>query len=136
MNIIIDANIIIAALIKQGKTAEILVNPILKLNAPEIILKEIDNHFEEIIIKSNKTNEDFLKTLFYIKEIIKIIPNSEIYEFIGQAKEISPDQDDIMYFALALKLKCPIWSNDKRLKEQDKVKVYSTEDLIKEFNLG
>ena len=36
-----------------------------------------------------------------------------------------------MYFALALKLNCGIWSNDKKLKNQDKVKVYSTEDLLK-----
>ncbi|MEK6928390.1 MAG: hypothetical protein AABW65_00335 [Nanoarchaeota archaeon] len=33
-------------------------------------------------------------------------------------------------FALALKLDCAIWSNDKKLNEQDKVKIYSTEDLI------
>lgn len=38
---------------------------------------------------------------------------------------------DSEYFALALKLNCAIWSNDKRLKQQDKIKVYSTEDLVK-----
>jgi len=34
-----------------------------------------------------------------------------------------------MYFALALKMKCPIWSNDKRLKEQKTIKIISTDEL-------
>jgi len=135
MNIIIDANILFATLIKNGKTADILVNPFLVLNAPEIIFEEFSKYHEEIINKSHRNKEDFFSTLSYIKELITIIPNSPFYEFIDQAKEVSPDSDDIMYFALALKLNCPIWSNDKKLKEQDRVKVYSTEDLIREFNL-
>ena len=44
---------------------------------------------------------------------------------------ISPDEKDTAYFALALKLKCAIWSNDKKLKEQDKVTVYNTGELMK-----
>ncbi len=47
-----------------------------------------------------------------------------------QAKSICPDPDDIQYFALALKLGCPIWSNDKALKEQNTVEVISTGELI------
>jgi len=43
----------------------------------------------------------------------------------------TPDPDDMAYFALALKLNCAIWSNDKKLKEQDKVKVYNTHELSK-----
>lgn len=135
MNIIIDANILFAALIKDSKTADILVNPFLELNAPEIIFEEFSKYYKEIITKTHRNKEDFISTLSYIKELIAIISNPIFYEFIDQAKEISPDPDDIIYFALALKLKCPIWSNDKKLKEQDKVKVYSTDDLIREFNL-
>ena len=46
-------------------------------------------------------------------------------------KKISPDINDTEYFALALKLKCSIWSNDKKLKKQNKVKVYSTEEIVR-----
>ena len=38
--------------------------------------------------------------------------------------------DDIDFLALALKLKCLLWSNDKLLKEQSKVKVINTEEMI------
>ena len=35
-----------------------------------------------------------------------------------------------LYFALALKLDCPIWSNEKAFKKQSVVKAFSTSDLI------
>ncbi len=41
-----------------------------------------------------------------------------------------PDENDIIYFALALKLKCCIWSNDKALKRQDRIMVLSTKELL------
>ena len=55
------------------------------------------------------------------------------FDFIDGAERISPDPKDTSYFALALKLNCPIWSNDKKLKEQNKIKIYSTEEIVKFF---
>ena len=69
-----------------------------------------------------------------LKSIIKIVPEKEYFQFMKEAEKISPDFKDIHYFALALKLKCPIWSNDKRLKEQNQVKIVSTTELLKEVN--
>jgi predicted nucleic acid-binding protein len=54
----------------------------------------------------------------------------ELSEFVQEAENITPDPDDMVYFALALRMKCPIWSNDKKLKEQEKVKVYNTHELV------
>ena len=48
-----------------------------------------------------------------------------------KAEDICPDPKDIVYFALALYLKCGIWSNEKRLKKQNVVKVYATHDIMK-----
>lgn len=62
-----------------------------------------------------------------------LIPKEEIEPFIEEAEKISPDERDVLYFALALKLKCGIWSNDKKLKKQSKIKIYSTEELLKEI---
>ncbi|MEI6732208.1 MAG: PIN domain-containing protein, partial [archaeon] len=44
------------------------------------------------------------------------------------------DIKDAMYLALALKLNCPIWSNDKLLKNQTQIKVYSTSELMTKFS--
>ena len=62
------------------------------------------------------------------------MPEEEFKDKLIIAKEISPDSNDVLYFSLALKLNCAIWSNDKKLKQQNKIKIYSTEDLIEEFN--
>ena len=49
----------------------------------------------------------------------------------ADAEKISPDPKDAAYIALALKFSCGVWSNDKKLKEQNKVKVYSTGEIMK-----
>ena len=56
-------------------------------------------------------------------------------DFSKEAYEIMKDIDekDTPYIALALKLNCPIWSNDTDLKKQNKVKVYNTKELLEEF---
>jgi len=45
------------------------------------------------------------------------VPVSEYKDFRQEAESISPDPNDMQYFALALKLCCPIWSNDKNAEE-------------------
>jgi len=66
-----------------------------------------------------------------LKEQITIIPKEEITPFIEEADKISPDPKDSIYLALAIALKSDIWSNDKKLKEdQSKITVYTTEELI------
>ncbi|MCK4435272.1 hypothetical protein KAU87_00515, partial [Candidatus Bathyarchaeota archaeon] len=57
------------------------------------------------------------------------IPLEEYSSFMKEALAI-PDPDDIDFPALALKLDCPLWSNDKELKQQTVVKVFSTSELI------
>ena len=64
---------------------------------------------------------------------IKLIPYEEFEQFMDEAEKISPDPKDTEYLALAIKLNCYFWSNDKKLKTQNKVKVYSTEDLMNRF---
>jgi len=54
---------------------------------------------------------------------------------LKEAKSISPDPDDSDFFALALKLNCPIWSEEKKLKKQLEVKVVNTSELIEELGL-
>ena len=134
MKIVIDANILVASLIKEGKTKEILVNPLLDLYAPDFILEEINKYENEIRIKTHRNTESVGKILNYLLSIIRLVKQNEFSYLLDEVRNFIPDQKDDVYFALALKLNCPIWSNDKRLKNQNKIKVYSTEDLIRDFN--
>ena len=57
---------------------------------------------------------------------------NEFREFEEKAKKISPDPDDVLYFALALRLRCAVWSNDKKLKEQKIVNILTSEEIFKQ----
>ncbi len=134
MELVVDANVIISVLISPtGKTCELFFSENLRLYAPEFILEEIKKHEGEILQKSGLSENDLEVILTLVSSNIKFIPFSEFKGFISKAKNISHDSNDIEYFALALKLQCSIWSNDKGIKKQDFVKVLSTSELLKIF---
>lgn len=134
MQLIIDANPVISMLIHPGKPIDLLLVQELELVAPALLFEEIDRNKPEIIRKSALREEEVEKFISILKKRIKIIPEEDFLEFREKATQICPDEKDIAYFALALYLKCPLWSNEKKLKEQECVEVYSTHELIKLFN--
>ena|SRR3989338_5786961 len=121
-------------LIHPGKPIDLLLVQELELVAPALLFEEIDRNKPEIIRKSALREEEVEKFISILKKRIKIIPEEDFLEFREKATQICPDEKDIAYFALALYLKCPLWSNEKKLKEQECVEVYSTHELIKLFN--
>lgn len=129
ITLVIDANILFSALIKDSITAELLFDERLRLYAPEFLIDEFMKYEELILEKTRRTREDFVKIMKIIPDIIRVIPKNNYLRLISKAIKISPDENDAHYFALALKLNCGIWSNDKKLKEQAEVKVHSTVEL-------
>lgn len=132
MKLVIDANVLFSALIRDNVTRKLLLHDELILYAPKFILEEF---FEKLSELSEKTEVDEITLTNKSQELIslsnmQIISNENFQEHIEKAKQISPDKDDVMYFALALKLNCSIWSNDKELKKQNIIKIYSTDELI------
>ena len=61
MNIVIDANILFAALIKDGFSYNIIFSEKFHLFRPEYIFTELDEHKEELMQKTERTAEEFLK---------------------------------------------------------------------------
>jgi len=132
MELIIDANVLMSALVAtKGFTYDLIFNDKIRLFAPEYLLEEFEEHKHEIIEKSGLSEEELQLFLSLISTRIDFIPNKEFRRFIKLAEEITPDPDDTEYFALALKQNCSIWSNDKKFKKQDKIKIYRTEELAK-----
>ncbi|MBS3158184.1 hypothetical protein J4206_02765 [Candidatus Woesearchaeota archaeon] len=129
MDLVIDANILFAALIKISTTSEFLFKH--TLYAPEFIFEEFEKYKDEIKRKTSRTEDDFNELFDLFERNVILIPKEEIAPFLKRAENISPDEKDIPYIALALKLNCAIWSNDKLLKKQDEVKIYSTEEIVR-----
>jgi len=131
MDLVVDANIVFAALIKDSFSYYLLFSGRFHLFTPEYIFTELETHKEKILAKTKRTTEEFYRLLEILKRRIIVVPLEELTEYVEKAEKISPDPGDMAYFALALKFNCPIWSNDKKLKQQNKVQVYHTHELVK-----
>lgn len=135
MLLVVDANVVFSVLIKGGKTLEIFLlnrgQKRFEFASPEYLLLEVENHSHEIVKRSGLSIEEFGKVLAFLEKEIEIVPFEEFIGVYKEAEQISPDPDDVQYFALALKLKGAVWSNDKALKKQNVVKVLSTNDVLK-----
>lgn len=135
MELVIDVNILMSALIAlEGKSSKLIFLKENKLYAPEFLREEIKKHNEEIKRKSKLSSENFEMALMQLSEKLEFIPFEEYSFFLETAAKISPDPDDVAYFAVCLLKKCPLWSNDKLLKSQSEVKVLSTSELVQLFS--
>ena len=129
MDLIVDANVIFVALIRDSITAKLLFVDDLHLYTPEFLLDEVQKYHKYLSTKTHRSKDEFESIYNVIKKRIAFIPMNYILSFIEKADKISPDPDDSIYFAAALKMNISIWSNDKQLSEQDEVKIYATHHL-------
>ena len=135
MELIVDANVLIAAFLKSAITRELLFDDEVELFAPEYFALEIvqTTQKDKILKKClSLTKKEINDLLDFLLAPIKIIPEEEYNSFIEKVKQEIP-ADDAPYLALSLALKIPIWSNDSELKEisSSKIKVLTTAELIK-----
>ena len=130
MDLVIDSNILFAALLKDSGTSDILFKH--TLYAPEFIFEEFRKYKDYLKGKTKRNEENFNELFDLFERNVILIPKEEIGPFMEKAEKISPDAKDVVYLALALKLRCGLLSNDGVLKEkQDAVRVYTTEELIR-----
>jgi len=64
---------------------------------------------------------------------IQVIPKEDVLTLWSEAEKImmSINRGDIPFIAASLSTACDgIWSDDKHLRRQNKVKVWTTEDII------
>ncbi len=132
MNLIIDNNVLFS-LMKPDSTNSRLFFPMkVGFLAPEFIKQEFKKYKKECLKKSGISELEFSKRKKEVFDKIKFIQFSQYKSMMKRAKEMMKDIDidDSPYIALALKLNSPVWSNDFLLKNQNKVKVLSTEEIV------
>ncbi|MFZ2070761.1 MAG: PIN domain-containing protein [Halobacteriota archaeon] len=131
MKLVVDTNVLFSFFKKESKTRKLILNfEILEPVTPSFCIDELNEHKELICERSKLSDSEFEEVLDDLLIFVKVFSLSEYKDFLSDAKIISPDPDDIDLFALALKLECPIWAQEKAFKKQQVVKVFSTSDLI------
>ncbi|PIO08093.1 DNA-binding protein [Candidatus Pacearchaeota archaeon CG10_big_fil_rev_8_21_14_0_10_34_12] len=132
MNIVIDTNVFISALIKDSSSRELIVNSENNLFFPEFEYDEIEKHKEEILRKSGLSEEDFRNLLSNLLKYVKIVKTEDIIDYKKQAFGIigKIDENDVIFIATALAHNAAIWSEDKHFQKQNTIKILRTRDII------
>lgn len=133
MKIAVDTNILFSFFWQKSLTKRLLITSNFELISPEIALKELEKHSNEICDRLKINKKIFNKQFKELKKVINFVNKKEYSNFIKEAEEFSPDKADADFFALCLKNECFLWSNDALLKRQEKIKVLSTKEIIEIF---
>jgi len=135
MKLVIDANVVISALIADSKTRELIVTLEPDLFTPAFVHEEIGNYEDLIVEKSGMEPVRVVQFIDLLFQYIDVVPASEFYPAIEKADEAigETDPDDVLYLACAIACDAAIWSADSDFDEQNIVETYSTSDVIDSF---
>ena len=130
MKFVVDTNILFSFFWQSSITKKFLSTSNFELISPWTALEELKKYSKEIISKTEINEKEFKLELINLQKIVNFIDKSQYSPFLKEAEKISPDKADIDFIALCLKFNCFLWSNDSILKNQNRIKVLSTEELI------
>ena len=128
-----DANVLIAAFLKDSTTRRIITLAELQLLVPEFIFEEFERHRRELARRAGLAPSDAERLLKTIRNHFVVIPADLIAERIAEAIRILKgiDERDAPYLAAALAVPCDaIWSDDPHLKLQRLVPCLTTRELV------
>jgi len=132
MKLVLDTNILISALIKDSLTRSILVSPYFEFYMPEHGITELEKYKDLLKKKSGLNTKKLDRVLEHLIENIRVVPAEEFVKHLGDARKLLKeiDPDDAPFLALAMAIENEgLWSRDKKLKEQNKVRIWSTLEL-------
>ncbi|WP_380678820.1 PIN domain-containing protein [Salinigranum sp. GCM10025319] len=136
MKLVVDANVVISALIADSKTRELIVTLEPDLLTPAFVYDEIENYEDLIVEKSGVEPDRVTQFIDLLFQYIEVVPAEDFYSAIERADEAigGTDPDDVLYLACAIASEAAIWSDDSDFDEQTLVERYSTSDVIDSFD--
>ena len=127
MKLVADANILFSLAKRSSAASEIASKYRIQLYSPDYVLSELGAHKAEIEDKTGVKYPEIMETL---KEKVLYVESQAYDEFLDEALSLIGDPEDAPYLALAMKLRAPIWSNDRHLKDQKRIPVLTTKELV------
>lgn len=132
MELVVDANIFIAGFLRSAVTRELLLDDRLSLWTPEYGIGEVERVLTRPGFRrrsGNLTIQEIRTILAHLAANVQVAPVSDYHHWMRHAKLIAPHHEDAPYLALALHFNIPLWSNDLGMKRQQRVRVYTTQEL-------
>ena len=130
MKIVVDTNILFSFFKRGSVLRELILSSDIILYSPEFALRELEKYKRDIIDKLKLSDEGYAGLRVELSSHVRFIAQESYSECFEEAGIISPDPKDVDFLALAMRLKLPLWSNDSKLKAQDRIPVLSIKDLL------
>ena len=133
MELVIDANIVLAGLLRNSVTKALIIDPQLTLHAPDQLLTETERRLttsSRFRRRLNLSNEELGTILSFLFAPITVHAKKHYSRALKQAITIAPHDEDAPCLTLALALDIPLWSNDRGLATQETVDIFTTADVI------
>ncbi len=137
MIFVLDVNPLLAALIKDSTSRNIIVKSGLDFCFPEPALQKIRKYKGYTMQKSGFSELEYLVMLHTLLRFIRIIQAEEIKPQWAEAKQVMAhiDPEDVLFIATALSQdEAVIWSDDAHFDKQDKIINLKTADMVKLFS--
>lgn len=128
--LIVDANILFGALIRDGTHRRLILHGALDLHAPDIVWEEMERNRTLLVAKSATTPASFDLLIGLLRSRVASIPDAALQPFKMEAqRRCGTNTLDAPYVAAALAKGCPLWTHDKGLAKSG-VAVVTTADLL------
>ncbi len=135
MRLVVDANVFIAAFLKNALTRELLLDERADLVTPEYGLIETRSILlQPKVLKRLRLSPVNFKWLWSILTArVEVIPQSDYQSAMEEARQLIADPKDVPYLACALRLGLGIWSNDPHFQAPAvtrRAAIFTTNDLL------
>jgi len=129
MFVVVDTNILTSFFMKGSKIRDMLLSPSLVPVSPSFALMELGTNRDWVMKRAKLNKSGFAELIRILSSVVRFVPLEEYSDKLSEARKISPDPDDIDFFAVALLLDAIIWSEEKKLKKQDRVEVLNISEM-------
>ncbi|MEK6961039.1 MAG: PIN domain-containing protein [Nanoarchaeota archaeon] len=132
MKLVVDTNIIIAALIRDSMTRWLLTHLQDELMTIRFSKEEIEPYKPEILAKAKMKEAELDALIESLFDRIVIIDDTIVKQkMVAAGKIMDPiDPNDTPFIAAALATGADVWSDDAHFKRQGTVRVWKTRELV------
>ena len=130
MRLVVDSNILFTYFWKESMARKAFQRVGIAYYSPEFSLGELHKYRKDIMVKAGLVEGEFIHEVGELANAVIFVGREDYKEYMEKAARISPDNADCDFIALALKLKCPLWTRDQKLRKQHSVKITDTSDII------
>ncbi len=129
--IVVDANVVVSAFLKDGASRELILDGDLDLRSPPWLWEEIAARYDWLRERTGLSMPALDLLLRQLRERILDVPADAIekYRAEGLARVGSANRKDAPYVATVLAVDGVLWTHDKRLVKSAKVRTVTTASL-------